>query len=134
MCNRWAPYSASFTVSRRRARIKPIFVDNTGKRRRMFTMIAAVAGVLLTTAVVMLLAGFVGAGPSQLPGLPDLHPVQQEVARVPGTPAPAGEGVGPTGAATTTTGPTHPAPLSTVDTRGNKPTHTPAHPQPTRTR
>jgi len=119
-------------VGKRRAKINPIFVDSTGRRRKLFTMIAAAAGVLLTTAVVILVAGFVGAGSSHLPGLPDLQPVQQEVAKVPEPPPSSGLQTDPARTPPpqggTTTAP------STPDTRGNKPTHTPNHPQPTRTK
>jgi len=119
-------------VGKRRVKIKPIFVDSTGRRRRLFTIIAAAAGVLLTTAVVILVAGFVGAGPSHLPGLPDLQGPQQEVARVP-DPSPSSV----TSRSNTPKDGTNPTPtVSTSDTRGNgnRPTHTPNHPQPTKTK
>jgi hypothetical protein len=119
-------------------KIKPIFVDSTGRRRKLFTMIAAAAGVLLATSVVVLVAGFFGAGPSYLPGLPDLQPAQQEVARVPDGP-PSSDPALPRPAPATTSpqNGNNPAPtVSTSDTRGNgnRPTHTPGHPQPSRTK
>jgi hypothetical protein len=109
-------------------------VDSTGKRRKLFTMIAAGAGVLLITAVVILVAGFVGVGPSHLPGLPDLHPVQQEVVPIQEAhPQGSPDSQNPEGA-NPTTGPSQAVPSPTLDTHGNKPTHNPNHPQPTRTK
>ncbi|HEX6683348.1 MAG TPA: hypothetical protein VF062_11160 [Candidatus Limnocylindrales bacterium] len=97
----------------------------------MFTMVAAAAGVVLATAVAILVAGFFGADPSHLPGLPNLQPAQQEVVKVPDpqpTPTPATTAAGRTNSSPA------PTPSSTLDTRGNKPTHTPNHPRPTRTK
>lgn len=133
-----AVQSASSTVGKRRAKITEIFVDHTGRRRRVVTALAAGAGVLLTTAMVILVAGFTGVGPSPLPGLPALNPAQQEIARVPAqAPPPSSSAPRPAAEPTDTTATTAPArggpPTSTQDPRGNRPSRT-AHPQPTKTK
>jgi hypothetical protein len=127
-------------VGKRRAKIKPIFVDGTGRRRKVFTVIAAAAGVLLTSAAAILIAGFFGAGPSSLPGLPDLPPAQQEVARVPEPPSsPVPSRLeGAPGNRPSQNGTNQSSSVSTSDTRGNgngnRPTRPPNHPQPTKSR
>lgn len=129
--------SASFTVGKRRAKITEIFVDHTGRRRRVFTALAAGTGVLLTTAMIILVAGFTGAGPSPLPGLPALNPAQQEIARIPAQAppsSPAPRRAEPTAATATTTAPARGGPPSaTQEQRGNRPSRT-AHPQTTKTK
>lgn len=48
----------------------PVFVDRSGRRRRLI-LIAGTAGTLvLLAAIVALLAGFTGAGPAVVPGWP----------------------------------------------------------------
>ncbi|WP_173079635.1 hypothetical protein [Phytohabitans rumicis] len=48
----------------------PVFVDGTGRRRRLFALAGAAAGVLLALAALVLVAGFTGTGPGHLPTLP----------------------------------------------------------------
>ena len=49
----------------------PVFVDRSGRRRRLVTLTGTAGGLLLAAAVLALLAGFTGAGPVALPGWDD---------------------------------------------------------------
>lgn len=51
--------------------MKPVFVDRSGRRRRLVRVAGAAAGLALTLASALLVAGFTGAGPGHLPLLPD---------------------------------------------------------------
>jgi hypothetical protein len=48
----------------------PVFVDHTGRRRRVLTIAGCAGGALLTVTTVALLSGFTGVSPASLPGLP----------------------------------------------------------------
>lgn len=54
----------------RHRRPEPVFLDRSGRRRRLVGIVGAVLGVLLAASVVVLLAGFVGGAPVAVPGLP----------------------------------------------------------------
>jgi hypothetical protein len=58
-------------VGRRRAP-KPVFVDRSGKRRRIFVVTGAAAAVVVVLALVSLVGGLLGGSPLPLPGLPNL--------------------------------------------------------------
>ncbi|MET7392403.1 hypothetical protein ABZS66_02760 [Dactylosporangium sp. NPDC005572] len=47
-----------------------MFVDHTGRRRRLFTVLGAGLGVLLIAGGALLIAGLLGSSPVPLPGLP----------------------------------------------------------------
>src|SRR4051794_8958471 len=49
---------------------RPVFVDRTGRRRRLFAVAGAAGGLLLALASLMLVAGFTGVGPGRVPPLP----------------------------------------------------------------
>ena len=55
----------------RRQSPDPVFVDRTGRRRRLFAATGAAGGVLLAIASLALVAGLTGAGDSSLPALPE---------------------------------------------------------------
>lgn len=48
----------------------PVFVDRTGRRRRLFAIAGSAGGVVLVFVVLALLAGFTGAGTAAIPGWP----------------------------------------------------------------
>jgi len=48
----------------------PVFLDRTGRRRRLFVAAGSVGGLVLLIAVVALVAGFTGTGPGSVPGWP----------------------------------------------------------------
>jgi len=50
----------------------PVFVDHSGRRRRMAVMIGSSVAVVIIVALVMLVAGLSGAAPMSIPGFPDL--------------------------------------------------------------
>src|SRR2546423_14936088 len=91
----------------------PVFVDRTGTRRRWLGVLGVAGGALLTVAIAILVAGFLGGTPGHLPGLPD--PRQAEVGpAVPG-PVPSARGSRPPGSGgrspSATAGPRRSAPV-----------------------
>ncbi|MDG6100840.1 hypothetical protein Daura_02115 [Dactylosporangium aurantiacum] len=50
--------------------VDPVFVDRSGRRRRLFTGLGAGMGVLLVLGASLLIAGLLGSSPVPLPGLP----------------------------------------------------------------
>lgn len=58
-------------MSGRRRPFKPIFVDHTGRRRRLVRVAGVATGLGLALATLLLVAGFTGAGPGHLPLLPE---------------------------------------------------------------
>jgi hypothetical protein len=64
----------------------PVFVDRSGRRRRLVTLTGTAGGLLLAGAVLALLAGFTGAGPVGLPGWDDATSAPRPV---PGTARPS---------------------------------------------
>jgi hypothetical protein len=129
---------------------RPVFVDVSGRRRRLVTVTGAVVGVGLATAIAVLVASMVvGASPLPLPGLPaggqavhnpgpeaeppappttSSDPSDRDPTRPPTTTAPAPGG--PVAPPAVTTGPT----TTPTTTRGNRPTEHPGNPRPSRSR
>ncbi|GIJ72224.1 hypothetical protein [Virgisporangium ochraceum] len=128
---------------------RPVFVDVSGRRRRLVTVTGAGVGIGLATALAVLVASMViGASPRPLPGLPagghgeqpgpaaeppvaSVTPSRSDaITRPPTTapPVPAAPAAPPavtTGPGTTPTSPT---------ARGNRPTGQPGNPRPSRSR
>jgi hypothetical protein len=48
----------------------PVFVDLTGRRRRLVTALGIAAALVLVAAIALVIAGVLGASPVPLPGLP----------------------------------------------------------------
>nr|MDT0660628.1 hypothetical protein [Micromonospora sp. DSM 115978] len=55
----------------RRMGTEPVFVDRTGRRRRLFVAAGAVGGLVLMLVSATLVAAFTGTGPVRLPLLPE---------------------------------------------------------------
>jgi hypothetical protein len=53
-----------------RVHTEPVFVDRSGRRRRLFTVIGAGIGVALLLSLGLIIAGLFGAAPVHVPGLP----------------------------------------------------------------
>ncbi|MCP2328423.1 hypothetical protein HDA40_006930 [Hamadaea flava] len=49
---------------------RPVFVDRSGRRRRLITVLGAALGVSLLLGLIGLGASLIGGGPAQLPGWP----------------------------------------------------------------
>jgi hypothetical protein len=106
----------------------PIFVDRSGRRRRLLTIVGCASGGLLTVTTVALLSGFTGVSPASLPGLPPfgnpgaaVQPAPSVAGRTPGASPrnlPAASSAAPSGAGSAS---------PTVNPRRNVPTHTPSH-------
>jgi hypothetical protein len=123
----------------------PVFVDHTGRRRRLVAAAATAGALILTLAVLALLAGFTGAGPVPVPGFPaartgHVKPTRPTPQRTDPTPAttPAPPGATPAGtsgpatarpsfgAPSVTSAPTA-SPTLTPKGNGRSPSH-PPHP------
>ena len=64
---------------------QPVFVDSTGRRRRLAAILGVAGAALLTLVSAMLVAGFIGGGSGYLPGLPNAPRTEPAVGQ-PGTP------------------------------------------------
>lgn len=112
-----------------------VFVDRSGRRRRLVTLVGAALGVLLVASLSIMVAGMVSSGPVSIPGWPDAGARPGEGA----TPQPTDGGTGPAGgelpAPVTTTAPapqpTSAAPGQGTDRRrdpGGRPSKSPGKP------
>jgi hypothetical protein len=132
-------------------RTPPVFVDATGRRRRLVTVAGALLGLGLVTGIAVLVASVVtGSSPLPLPGLPasgqglqreQTAPAAEQPSPAPSTPTRVPSGT-PTIAPAASDPPTAP-PASTAtpstgpSTRGNRPTTNPGNPgnpKPSRTK
>ncbi|GAB4056695.1 hypothetical protein GCM10028775_56920 [Catellatospora paridis] len=111
-----------------------MFVDRTGRRRRLFTVLAAGGGIALTLMLGVVVAGFLGVDGAGLPGLPQLLPDRPAAEESPSpapadsTPQPRPQPVTePSASPTKTTGKPSAAPSSSSTIHGNRPTDRP-HP------
>nr|BFE60299.1 hypothetical protein GCM10020063_048250 [Dactylosporangium thailandense] len=117
-------------------------MDRRGRRRRLFTVLGAAFGLLLTAGGALLVAGLVGWSPGPLPGLPGgrqgllergdvggagVAPATTPESRVRTSAPPVGRAV--TGASTAA-----PAGGTTTARPGNRPSSKPGNPKPSRTR
>jgi hypothetical protein len=141
-------------VGEKRRGGEPVFVDRTGRRRRVIAFAGSIGGLLVTVAVLALVAGFTGVGPASVPGWPEsaagdvrgvrttpepsgtrrsADPRPQAAERT-AEPTPTGSPAGvipettPTPAPSTTEASPTPSAVPTTTTikgHGHKPTHTP---------
>lgn len=51
---------------------EPVFVDRSGRRRRLFTVIGAGIGAALLLSLGLIIVALSGASPVQVPGLPNM--------------------------------------------------------------
>jgi hypothetical protein len=110
-----------------------VFVDQSGRRRRLMLVVGGAVGSVLLATLGLLIAGLSGASPVRVPGFPDsggnvvVDPHQPAAGPQPTTVAP---GTGQTGAAV----PPAAAGTATEETNRRVPTQTPPHrPKPTKT-
>jgi hypothetical protein len=128
----------------------PVFVDPTGRRRRLVTVAGAAVGLGLLSALALLVAGLLGASPVPLPGLPQGGQGAQQ-AVVPAEAPPSADPVDPTtsrpaqapagapasapaGRTATTPTPASSSPSPCRPPRGNRPTECPGNPHPGRSK
>jgi hypothetical protein len=114
----------------RRRPVLPVFLDRSGRRRRLVLVAGAFFGVLLMASAGMLVAGMSGASPTGVPGFPDA--VRQVDEATPGPDAPPPTTTpdpGTSGQVPPSTLPT-PGASAPTDSIANRrvPSHTPAHP------
>lgn len=131
MSVRPAQFPTSSRVPRHASgRTDPVFVDRTGRRRRVAAIAATVAGLVLVLVALAMFVGFTGVGAGRLPGLPGaVDPVATQA------PAPDRAVVpGPTGHTTRPSAtrdaasPTDSAGPPTQPSNGHRPTQAPSHP------
>jgi hypothetical protein len=118
-------------IARRVAR--PVFLDRSGTRRRVLTVVAAALGCGVCGALTLLVLAFAGASPVSIPGFPQAHPVTKPPSA--GSGAQAGGALPARTSDTTGTVPGRTAsptsladPSSTTTKPGHQPSHTPPHP------
>ena len=125
----------------------PVFVDLTGRRRRLVTALGVGAGLLLVAAIALLIAAVLGASPVPLPGLPRGGQGAQQGTVVPAELLPSAEPAASatppsargTSVAPSTSSAATPAPAATASSaapthRGNKPTDNPGNGRPSRSK
>jgi hypothetical protein len=110
---------------------KPVFVDRSGKRRRILVVTGVAAAVVVVLALVSLVGGLFGGSPLPLPGLPDLvnpapHPAPDTT--IGDSASTGGPSAGGTGTASA------PGQSISPSTQRHVPTQTPSdHGKPTKT-
>jgi hypothetical protein len=122
--------------------VKPIFVDRSGRRRRLLKLTGAIIGGLLVVALGLLGAAVSGASPLRMPGFPDAGTNAEGATTTPAvTPGTTPPGPGPTSGQIVRQDPATPivtatttAAINVTATKpGRNPTH-PVHPTPTKTK
>ncbi|MEV6931975.1 hypothetical protein AB0M46_46840 [Dactylosporangium sp. NPDC051485] len=120
--------------------MEPVFMDRSGRRRRVITALGAALGVLLFAGVGLLVTGLLGSSRVPLPGLPDSGrgALQQRDAgggRAPvPAPAPATSVPPATHGPKTSAATPSPAPVATSTKPGNRPASHPGNPKSSRTK
>jgi hypothetical protein len=114
-----------------------VFVDRSGRRRRLLTVVGAALGVALLASLGLLIAGMVAGSPVPIPGWPD-SPARANQQHQPATPsaettAPSEQTRVPSPATTTAQPLISSSPTATNPGQGDEHRHTPP-PRPTRTR
>jgi hypothetical protein len=108
----------------------PVFVDRTGRRRRVATIAASVAGLVLVLVALAMFVGFTGVGAGHLPGLPGAVDPAATAAPAPGRSATPGQPEQTPRPSVTRDPalPTNPGASPSRSSNGHRPTHTPSHP------
>ncbi|WP_327006775.1 hypothetical protein OHA72_05580 [Dactylosporangium sp. NBC_01737] len=124
--------------------VDPVFVDRSGRRRRLFTSLGAGLGVLLAASCLLLVAGLLGSSPVPLPGLPQggqggqhRDGAESGVGSAPsptGAPTPAGGAGGAAAATPQTAGSPSGASATATEPHDNRKTSHPGNPKPSRTK
>jgi hypothetical protein len=125
--------------------VDPVFVDRSGRRRRLFTSLGAGLGVLLAASFLLLIAGLMGTSPVPLPGLPQSGQGGQHRdgagsgvgtapsrTGAPASPAPGGGPGGSGGTTGATSAATAGSPSASV--HDNRRSSHPGNPKPSRTK
>jgi hypothetical protein len=115
-----------------RGPVAAVFVDRTGRRRRVATIAGSGLGAAALVALGLLVSGVSGGAPAHLPGLPGLPPnagragflPASAAASAPAAPRPSTPFRTPTGVVRT------PSPIASATPviHGHKPSQTPSHP------
>lgn len=122
--------ASSHTGSHADGRTDPVFVDRTGRRRRVAAMVATVAGLVLVLVALAMFVGFTGVGAGRLPGLPGVVDPAATQAPAPdraAPPVPTGHTPRPS-VTSDVPSPTDSVASPTRTSNGHRPSQTPSHP------
>jgi hypothetical protein len=117
----------------RRSRGRPaVFVDYSGRRRRLMVVVGTAVGSVLLATLGLLIAGLTGASPVRVPGFPDSGRVNVDQQAPAIAPQPSTLESAP-GAGSTAGVPPTPGATSAESENRRVPTQTPSHrPKPTK--
>lgn len=116
---------------------RPVFLDRSGRRRRLVKIVGVGLGAVLAASLALIVAAVSTASPVHLPGFPDIGLNAGRTTGVTATPIPSGPtrpgsggrtGPGPSAVPSSDLGPTDTASPSASSKRGRVPTQTPSHP------
>jgi hypothetical protein len=110
----------------------PVFVDGSGRRRRLLTVVGVALGVSLLLGLVVVIVGFLGASPVPLPGLTGSDAQPGEVHQPAVHPSAPGSSDGPSAARRAPAPGVTPAPGSTNTITGTPTPTTHRHASPSR--
>jgi len=119
-----------------RARGRPVFLDRSGRRRRLVLLAGLCLGAVLIGSLALLGVGLSGASPIHIPGFPDSGAHAGGPSPEPSDPSSGGREPGTAAQPYPTTTPGPAASPSTEPTSPRRiPTHTPSHqPKPSKTK
>lgn len=105
-----------------------MFVDRTGRRRRLAAVAASAAGLALVLAALAMFVGFTGVGAGHLPGLPGaVDPAATEAPASGRSAAPAPPELTPRPSVTRDPTPSADTSGASRSPNGHRPTETPSH-------
>jgi hypothetical protein len=114
------------------APVRPVFLDRSGRRRRVVLFAGSGIALVLLTSLALLVAGLFGAAPAHIPGFPDPGSDRAGNDRPVVTPVPTPAPTSPVPAASTGPGTVTLTAPTPSNTRRHVPTQTPTHPNPTK--
>jgi len=120
----------------RRPRARPVFLDRSGRRRRLAVMAGASLAVAMVASLAVFAASLSGASPIQLPGFPDSGSRAGRADTVVTPSPPAGPDSRPSTPRSSAGAPSSTAtsPSASPTSHRHVPTQTPSHPMPSKTK
>jgi len=131
------PEAGGATSPARGGRARPVFLDRSGRRRRLVLLAGASLAAAMVASLALFAASLSGASPIQLPGFPDMGSRAGKADTVvpPSSSPSAGTDLQPIPPAQSAAGPSTTAPTASPTSHRRVPTQTPTHqPRPTKTK